>query len=315
VPLKYAAAHTHRLGGDWSINLQNLPSGRGGKLSKLRKALCAPPGHKVVVADKSQIEARINAGICGQANLLQVFEDREDPYVFMARFIFGSDINKRDHPVQRFIGKTAVLGLGYGCGAERFHAMVVSSARLGGVNLSQLPIDWTTARAEVVVRLYRRVFANIARSWKVLENILATTWATGVPAVQMFGPVQITKGCVEGPGGLKMQYGNPRFDVEDQEFRFDFGGRSHKMYGAKFLENIVQFLARINVMHDALRIGDRGFQFVLTAHDELVFIVPDAEVDACIAVVLEEMRRSPSWAPGLPLDAEASYGQSYGSAK
>jgi hypothetical protein len=193
--------------------------------------------------------------------------------------------------------------------------MVVSSAHTLGIDLSQLGIEWTPARAEAVVRVYRRVFANISRAWKQLDGILATTWATGVPAVQMFGPVQITKGTIEGPGGLKMQYGNPRFDVEEQEFRYDHGGRSHKIFGAKALENVCQFLARINIMHDALRISDRGYNFVLQAHDELVFIVPDAEVDDCIAVVLEEMRRPPSWAPGLPLDAEASYGQNYGSAK
>jgi DNA polymerase I-like protein with 3'-5' exonuclease and polymerase domains len=68
-------------------------------------------------------------------------------------------------------------------------------------------------------------------------------------------------------------------------------------------------------MHDALRISDRGFPFQLQSHDELAFIVPDAKVDECMAVALEEMRRAPSWAPGLPLDAEASFGQSYGDAR
>jgi DNA polymerase len=315
VPLKYAAAHTHRLGGDWSINLQNLPSGRGGKTSKLRKALCAPAGHKVVVCDKSQVEARITAHVCQQHNLLDLFHDRKDPYAFMARYIFGYDIDKNTHPFERFVGKTSVLGLGYGCGPDRFHAMVTSQARQLGIDMSVLNDMWSPQRAADVVKTYRRVFPNIARIWKVLDGVLATTWATGTPHSQMFGPVQVTRGCVEGPGDLKMTYGAPHFDTEDQEYTFTYAGRRHKMYGAKFLENIVQFLARVNIMHDALRISDRGFDFCHQSHDELVFIVPDDRVDECLTVALEEMRRPPSWAPGIPLDAEGSYGQSYGSAK
>jgi DNA polymerase len=313
VPLKYAAAHTHRLGGDWSINMQNLPSGRGGKISKLRKSLCAPPGYKVVVADKSQIEARITAYLCWQQNLLDLFAQRLDPYAHMASLVFGYDVNKIDHPAERFIGKTAVLGLGYGCGPTRFFNMVLSSARSLGVDFGEL--DWTERMADRVVKVYRLANANIVRSWKQLDAVVAMTWSTGIPALQKLGPVLIGKGYVEGPGGLCMRYGDPRFDAEEQEYKFSYGSRVHKLYGAKLLENIVQFLARINTMHDALRISDRGFPFALTSHDELAFIVPDNRVQECMEVALEEMCRAPSWAPDIPLDAEVSFGQSYGSAK
>jgi DNA polymerase len=313
MPLKYAAAHTHRLGGDWSVNVQNLPSGRGGKTSKLRKALRAPEGYKVVVADKSQIEARINAYICGEEPLLNMFREKLDPYSLIASRIFGYGVNKKDHPVERFIGKTAVLGLGYGCGHNRFYAMVVASARMLGMDISML--DWNLNMADRAVKVYRMANPGIVQRWKWLDGVLATTWCHGTPEMAQFGPVQITKGCVEGPNGLKMVYGSPHYDAEEQEYHFVYGGRLHKLYGAKFLENIVQFLARINTMHDALRISDRGFPFQLQSHDELAFIVPDAKVDECMAVALEEMRRAPSWAPGLPLDAEASFGQSYGDAR
>jgi DNA polymerase len=315
VPLKYAAAHTHRLGGDWSINLQNLPSGRGGKVSKLRKALRAPDGHKVVVADKAQVEARITAYICGEDTLLQLFREHKDPYSYMASHIFGYDVVKSEHPVERFIGKTAVLGLGYGCGPDRFHAMVISSARMLGLDMAKLDNLWDLGRARDTVKLYRRVFARIAHSWKRLDGCLVTTWCHGVPPVMAFGPVNIGHGYVEGPGDLKMHYGKPRFDPETQEFLFDYAGRTHKMYGAKMLENIVQFLARINTMHDALRISDRGYTFQMQSHDELVWIVPDDKVNGCLETALHEMRRAPSWAPDIPLDAEGGYGQSYGDVK
>jgi DNA polymerase I-like protein with 3'-5' exonuclease and polymerase domains len=68
-------------------------------------------------------------------------------------------------------------------------------------------------------------------------------------------------------------------------------------------------------MNAALRLWDRGYRFRLQSHDELAFIVKDEDVDSAKAVVLEELRRPPSWARDLPLDAEAGVGQSYGDAK
>ena len=52
------------------------------------------------------------------------------------------------------------------------------------------------------------------------------------------------------------------------------------LYGAKLLENIVQALARIIIMDAALRLEDIGLRFVLQAHDELVFCLPEQEVPA-----------------------------------
>lgn len=318
VPLKYAAAHTHRLGGDWKINMQNLPAGRGGKSNKLRRSLCAPPGHKVVVVDKAQIECRICAYICGEKGLLQAFRDKEDPYALMASRVFSFIPAKNS--IERFIGKTAVLGLGYGCGPDRFYAMVISSARTLGIDMAVLDDIWSLQLAQRTVTTYRNLNSNIQQRWKWLDGIIQTVWSAGIQPMarepeREFGPVKITKGCIEGPGGLCMYYGNPHFDADDQEFKFGYSGRLYKMYGAKMLENIVQFLSRINIMHDALRISDRGFPFALQAHDELVFIVPDDQVEECLEVALEEMRRPPSWAPDIPLDAEGSVGQSYGEAK
>lgn len=315
IPLKYAAAHTHRFGGDWSLNMQNLPSGRGGKTSKLRKALRAPPGYKVVVADKSQIECRISAYICGQEGLLTQFRDKLDPYAMLAGYVFGRPIDKKVDVIERFIGKTGVLGLGYGCGADRFFHMVYASARTLGLDMTKINDMWTPGLAKKTVDMYRMLNRNIAMRWQWLDGVLATTWSKGMPEIAQFGPVLIGHGYVEGPGGLRMYYDNPRFDVTSQGYKYDYGGRSYHMYGAKFLENIVQFLARINIMHDALRIADQGYPFALQSHDELGWVVPDDEVEACKQIALTEMRRGPSWAPGIPLDAEAGVGQSYGDAK
>ena len=312
IPLRYAGAHTHRLSGDWLLNMQNLPSGRGTKKSKLRKALKAPDGHKVVVADKSQIECRVNAYICGQHSLLDLFRTGGDPYSVLASDIFGFKVDKNLHKIERFIGKSGELGLGFGCGAEKFYNMVVRAARNLGMDVRKLLEVWTPSLAQKSVDTYRTTHGAIRQTWQLLDQILRTAWL-GQSLPVKFGPVVIGHGYVEGPSGLRMNYANCR--EEDGDLWYDYGKRRYKMYGSKFLENIVQFLARIDTMHDALRISDRGFPFKLQSHDELAWIVPDDKVDECKAIALEEMRRSPSWMKDIPLNAECSHGQSYGDAK
>jgi hypothetical protein len=318
IPLKYAAAHTHRLGGDWKLNFQNLPSGRGKQKSKLRASLCAPAGYKVVVADKAQIECRINAWLCGQQDLLETFATGGDPYSRLASQIFGFEVNKNVHKIERFIGKSGELGLGYGCGHNKFYNMVIRSARGMGMDMQALLKVWTPELAEISVRTYRSTHSMIVQTWRELDTILRTAWIGQTLPVR-FGPCVIGRGFVEGPGGLRMQYANPREEWNEEvckrELWYDYGGESHKIYGAKFLENIVQFLARIDTMEAAMRISARGYRFNSQAHDELIWVVPDDKVEDCMRVALEEMRRPPTWGPDIPLNAECSFGQSYGDAK
>jgi DNA polymerase len=88
-----------------------------------------------------------------------------------------------------------------------------------------------------------------------------------------------------------------------------------RLYGAKLLENITQALARIVVMQAAVRLADRGLRFVLQAHDELVFLVPNDNVIESKAIISEEMTRVPDWLPGLPLAVEIGSGANYGVCK
>jgi len=312
VPLRYGGAHTHRLSGDWGMNMQNMPTERGSKgASKLRKALVAPPHHKVIVTDLGQIEARLVAWICGQDSLLEQFRQKLDPYAIMASHIFNMNVNPTLHKVERFIGKTAILGLGYGCGAVKFDSMVVTSARMQGLTLGS---RWDSKLAQTSVEKYRTVNYRIKHSWSILDNFLTTAWLGKGPP-KAFGPVTISKGRVDLPNGLALQYDAPRVDPETNDLLYNYGRFTHKIYGAKLLENIVQALARIVVMNAALRIADRGYKFVLQAHDELVFIVHESEVDKAKEIIHTEMVRPPSWAKNIPLTADMGVGGSYGEAK
>jgi DNA polymerase family A len=320
MPLRYGAAHTTRLGGEWGMNVQNLPTARGSKgKSKLRAGLIAPPGHIVSAADLGQIEARITAWICGDTELLKQFADKLDPYALLAEEIFGYKIDRKVQIPEGFIGKTGVLGLGYGAGVPKFFNMVITDSRKYNIDLKGM---WTQGLAEKTVATYRRARKAIVRNgWYRLDHIIRTAWV-GKSGPDTFGPCVISKGRISLPNGLSLNYADPHWDPETQEFWYRYGRRRHKIYGAKMLENIVQALARIVVMNAALRIHAKGYRFALQGHDELVFILPQNDdyggggaLDRAKQIIHTEMVRSPSWAPTVPLKAEAGAGASYEDAK
>ena len=307
VPLRFAGAHTHRLSGDWSLNEQNMK-----RKSELRYAHLAPKGYEVIVADLGQIECRLNGWICGETTLLQMFRDKKDPYNALATAIFGYSVDRKlpEQFVEGFIGKTGTLGLGFGCGAGRFYSMVLELSYILGIDLGG---KWTDDLAQTAVDTYREMNPNIRNAWYRLNEIVDRVWFGKQSLTHKFGPVTISHGCILGPNGLEMRYDRPT--MKDGEYFYTYGGKVHRMYGAKMLENIVQFLARIVVMDAALRIFDRGYRFVLQAHDELVFVVPLENVDNAKKIIHEEMVRPPSWAKDIPLTADVSVGRSYGAAK
>lgn len=341
VPLRFGGAHTHRLSGDWKMNMQNMPTVRGSKgKSKLRLSLKAPPGHTVVTCDLGQIEARLVAWICGAKALVEEFacydagDKSFDPYNRLGSAIFGRPVNRKlvgtHDEIMGFIGKTGILGLGFGCGKENFDRMIIRSARSMKMDIAAI---YDRAIGDKGVNTYRSRYPQIPASWRKLSSYIESVWSTksGNNYFVDFGPVQISYGKVLGPNGLAMEYADPdRRWVPDEhgvggryEYSYRYGKMRHRIYGAKLLENIVQFLARIVVMNAALRIRDRGkytpyqhaFRFVLQAHDELVFIVPNELLDEAKLVIHQEMVRRPSWAVDLPLVAEIGTGDSYGNAK
>lgn len=312
MPLRYGGAHTHRLSGDWGLNVQNLPTARGSKgKSKLRKSLIVAPDESVVTADLGQIEARLAAWVCGCNNLLNQFRNKEDPYAILATNIFGFVVDRKVNIIEGFIGKTGILGLGYGCGVDHFYDMVIKLARASGTDVSKL-FDWALAARSVAT--YRRIYSAIPQGWHRLDYLLKSAWL-GKTGPMGFGPgnvVVVSHGEIKLPSGLSLNYGDPREDAETQELWYTFNQKPRKIYGASSLENIVQALARIVVMNSALRLNDRGYRFRLQAHDELVFIVKKADLDNAKKIIHTEMTRSPSWAPDLPLTADVKSGVNYG---
>jgi DNA polymerase len=296
IALRYGGAHTHRLSGEWKMNPQNLP--RDKDKSRLREALVAPPEHAMITADLAQIEARIVAVLCGQADLVEHFARGDDVYAHFASIVFGRTITKSKNPHERFLGKTAILGLGYGCGPDRFYQMVVTQARAAGIPLEGL---FDEGIAHSTVNTYRALFSCIPAAWRELDRLLANVINSPNETQQApWGPVVFKSGQIVLPNKMTLRY-----DKKDEY-----------LYGAKLLENITQALARIVVMQAAVRLAQQhGLRFVLQAHDELVFVVPHDDVGEAWGAVELEMTRTPDWLPGLPLAVELHVGPNYGACK
>jgi DNA polymerase bacteriophage-type len=296
MPMRYAGAHTGRLSGEWGLNVQNLP--RDKTKSKLRSAIQAPPDHMLVTADLSQIEARLVAETCHQTSLVQAFRDGEDVYASFASIVFGTEVTKKTHPNERFIGKTGILGLGYSCGATRFYQMVTTQARQYGIPLEGL---FDMEIAEKTVNIYRRMFPRIPANWYLLDNLIRSTLNSPNETQQVtWGPVTIKSGTIVLPNRMTLRYKVGNNDI----------------YGGKLLENIIQALARIILMQAALRLAKKqGLRFRLQCHDELVFAVPSDQVDEIKKTIMDELTKPPSWLPDLPLAAEIGVGSNYGETK
>jgi DNA polymerase len=309
-PLRYSGAHTHRLSGDWSLNLQNL-----GRDSKLRAALIAPPGHKIVSADASQIEARIVSWLAGCTTLVNAFAAGEDVYSTFASRVYGYTVDKVNTPIERFVGKTAVLGLGFGMGDTKFvKTCWVQSKR-------KTKIDSVLGKR--VVNTYRSDYHQVPSYWKAQDNVvhMLSTRASGRLGVLIIdGPTQ----SVILPNGMRLYYTNMRKeflplpgepDRKRAQWVFDYGREKKFTFGGKMTENAVQALARIITMNAATRVrrivGRReGWAWPLAGqiHDQLAYVVPESIADDFLALVIEEMSRRLDWFASLPLAAEGGIG-------
>ena len=293
VPLRYYGAHTGRWTGSEKINMQNLPRG-----SQLRKALCAPEGKLVFVADLSNIEARVLAWLADEKDLLEQFRKGDDIYSNLATKIYGKPINKHDHPTERFVGKTAVLGLGYGMGAHKFQE-----------SLEAKEMQFSTEEAYDVVNTYRTTYSGIPLLWKKLEVKLASTLNPTYD--EHWHGLFFDNHKIQLPNGLSLHYNNLRF--EDGNLTYD-ARNPETTWGGRLTENVVQALARIVISDAMLRIQKDytlNAEVVLTVHDEIIIIGNANNPDATMSKLIEHMCVPPSWAPDLPLDAEGGYDVRY----
>jgi DNA polymerase len=301
IPLRYYAAHTGRWGGDDKVNMQNLP-----RKSPLKKAMLAPDGYTFIDCDSSQIEARTLAWLAGQDDLVDAFTRGEDVYKIMASAIYGKPMEDITD-AERFVGKTTILGAGYGMGPPKFKAQ-----------LKTFGVDMSLSECEYIIRVYRETYHKIPALWQEGQAAIQAMLSGATSPLGKDGVVLVNALGIRLPNGLYLKYPNLRSRMGDKgkpEFVYDQKrGRAiipNRLYGGKLIENVCQALARIIIGEQMLMISRRQ-KVAMTVHDAVGSIVPDADADEGRAFVEACMRVQPKWATGLPLNCESKMGKSYG---
>lgn len=313
VPLHYCGADTTGRWSGWAYNCQNLPriNPKAPRVADaLRNCMAAPPGHKVVVADLSGIELRVNHFLWKVRESMDLYtaDPEADLYRAFAAARYGvqpEDVTKD----QRQLAKVAQLGLGFGAGWRTFQKV---AKLMGGLDL---PDD----EAESVTVAWRTQYAEIVQGWRTCHAALQAIYERSEEAVDPWG---LLTTCPEGirlPGGRLIRYPDLRQEQDkDGKWEWWYGRGRHKarIYAGKVTENCVQALAR-----DV--IADNAFDFfresrlrpALMVHDELVYIVPDADAQSALDTLQRIMRTPPKWWPQLVTWSEGDIAKTYGAAK
>ena len=302
IPLRYYAAHTGRWGGDDKVNMQNLP-----RKSPLKKAIRAPDGYLLVDCDSSQIEARTLAWLAEQDDLVAAFDAGEDVYKIMASAIYNKTVEEITDS-ERFVGKTTILGAGYGMGAAKFKAQ-----------LKTFGVDMELSECEYIIRVYRETYPMIPRLWKQAGRALHALIAGQTAPFGRDGVLLVDAEGIKLPNGLYIKYPRLReqsmLGSQHNEMVYDTKkGRATiptRIYGGKAVENVCQALARIVIGEQMLMVA-RKLPVVMTVHDAVGALVKIEEADEGRTFVEQCMRIRPKWAQGLPLNCESKIGASYG---
>ena len=347
VPLSYYGAATGR----WTaakgsaINMQNLKRG-----SFLRKAVMAPEGNSLVVGDLSQIEPRVLAWLSDYTEMLDIFRAGGDPYAAFGAQMFNIPrLSKESHPDLRQSAKSALLGCGYGLGWASFASQLLTGflgappvrydmafAKKLGVTkeaverflewddnvLKMQEIPHTCTDKELLIHcmaskriidIYRSTATPVVDMWSMFGQLIETSLYGG--REYTYKCLTFKKGQIILPSGMSLLYPDLKRTKDDKgRAQWTYGEDSIKLYAGKITNNVTQGVARCVMTDGMLRVAKR-YPVKGTVHDELIAVVPDAEVDDAKTWVLAQMTMEPRYMPGIPLDADGGAHRRYGLAK
>jgi DNA polymerase len=276
----------------------------------LRPALIPEKGNVFVVSDWNAIEARMNAWLSNDVEaeaVLDVFRGGRDIYIKEAAGIYKVPEDQVTSD-QRFIGKVAILSLGYAGGVGAFTAM----GRAYGLVMAE-------SDAKRIVDAWRRANAWAVRYWNLLES--AYTRAMRKPGTP-FSAGRVTYLFSGGhlwyalPSGRVLCYPFARLEDDGVSYakaswkpdaKAEEWPRA-RLWKGLAAENICQAAA-----NDILRASLRQLpDCVLHIHDEIVLECSEAEAEKRKAELEAVMVSPPAWASGLPLKVEAKIMARYG---
>ena len=264
----------------------------------IRTAFVPKPGCWFIVADFSAIEARVIAWLAGETWRQEIFASGGDIYCASASQMFKVPVER--HGVNNHLrqkGKLAELGLGYGGSVGALKAM------------GALEMGLTEEELRPLVDVWRQSNPNIVKLWWDVDR----TAMDAVRNKQTNSTHGIVFSCQSGmlfitlPSGRKLAYVKPRISENKfggQCITYEGVGSTKKWeriesYGPKFVENIVQAIAR-DILCYAMQTL-RHCSIVMHIHDEIVI---EADAGLTMQAVCEQMGKTPPWADGLLLCAD-----------
>lgn len=265
----------------------------------IRTAFIPKTGHSFFVADFSAIEARVLAWLAGERWREKLFKNGGDIYCMSASQMFGVPVEKHGQNSElRQKGKIAELACGYGGSTGALLNMGALEMGLAEEELSPLVSAWREANPNIV-DLWWTVDKAVKES--ITKRIQTSTH--GILFNCHSGLLRITL-----PSGRKLTYVKPQIGVNK------FGGESVtyegiggtkkweriESYGPKFVENIVQAIAR-DILVYAMQALSKNYSIVAHVHDEVII---EASSNERIEEICSIMCDSPEWANGLILNAD-----------
>jgi DNA polymerase I len=253
-------------------NLQNIPI-RSEEGRKIREAFVPEAGHVLLSVDYSQVELRLAAALAGIEALKQAFRDKKDIHAITASQVFGVPLEKVTPEIRRN-AKAVNFGIIYG---------------ISGWGLAkQLDIDNNTANEFI-----RKYLARFPELQNFMQN--------AKDEAKKFGYVKTYHGRKCYIDGAQDKNPARRGFAERQAINAPLQGTAADIMKIA-MSRIPPALAKENLKAKML----------LQVHDELVFEVPEGEIERTTALVRSIMESIADL--GVPLDAEAGHGLSWGKA-
>ena len=266
----------------------------------IRTAFIPKEGCEFIVADFSAIEARVLSWLSKEKWRMEVFEKGGDIYCESASKMFKVKVEKNgENSHLRDKGKIAELALGYGGSVGALKAMGATSF-LKEEELQSLVNAWRNANPHITYLWYEVD--------KIIKKVIINKVSMKLYNLQFIYENNML--FILLPSKRKLCYRNPK--IATNKFNKSSivyeGVNSNKKwaqiesYGAKFVENIVQAIARDLLCEAIKNLHNKNFRVVLHVHDEVVVEIEKNK--SSVEEICNLMTISPSWAKDLSLKAE-----------